>query len=170
MTATGRMARKAEVSVETFLVWGAEGWIAGKLAELLKKGVRDVHTTKVRMEEREEVRQELDRVKPTHVLIAAGCTGRPNVDWCEDHREETVRSNVIGTLNVVDVCAMRNIHCTVFATGCIYQYDKEHPWHGPGFVETDPPNFFGSFYSMTKAHLEQVRAASPSITWFSLLQ
>ena len=26
------------------------------------------------------------QAKPTHVLNAAGLTGRPNVDWCEDHK------------------------------------------------------------------------------------
>ena len=26
------------------------------------------------------------QVKPTHILNAAGITGRPNVDWCEDHK------------------------------------------------------------------------------------
>ena len=26
------------------------------------------------------------QVKPTHILNAAGLTGRPNVDWCEDHK------------------------------------------------------------------------------------
>ena len=146
---------------EIFLVWGAAGWIAGHLVNLLKGDSREVFTSTVRMEEREQVREELDRVGPTHVLVAAGCTGRPNVDWCEDHKLETVRSNVIGTLNIVDVCAMRGVHCTVFATGCIYQYDEEHPWDGPGFVETDPPNFFGSFYSLTKAHLEEVTISLP---------
>lgn len=34
---------------------------------------------------------EIDRVKPSLVLNAAGITGRPNVDWCEDHRQETIR-------------------------------------------------------------------------------
>ena len=24
--------------------------------------------------------------KPTHILNAAGVTGRPNVDWCETHK------------------------------------------------------------------------------------
>jgi hypothetical protein len=35
--------------------------------------------------------QEIDRIKPTHVIVAAGLTGRPNVDWCETHQEETIR-------------------------------------------------------------------------------
>ena len=54
-----------------------------------------------RIEEREKVAKELDAVKPTHVLMSAGITGRPNIDWCEDHKPETIRTNVIGTLNVV---------------------------------------------------------------------
>ena len=28
----------------------------------------------------------LPQFKPTHVLNAAGLTGRPNVDWCESHK------------------------------------------------------------------------------------
>jgi hypothetical protein len=31
------------------------------------------------------------QVKPTHVLNAAGVTGRPNVDWCETHRVSSLR-------------------------------------------------------------------------------
>ena len=28
----------------------------------------------------------IQQFKPTHVLNAAGLTGRPNVDWCETHK------------------------------------------------------------------------------------
>ena len=140
-----------------FLIWGGDGWVAGHLEKLLQDQGKDVHTTTVRMENREAVLAELARVRPTHVLNAAGCTGRPNVDWCEDNKEATMRSNVIGTLNLADCCFLHGIHCTVYATGCIYQYDEAHPWGGPGFLETDPANFDGSFYSMTKAHVEEVR-------------
>ncbi|KAK4241164.1 hypothetical protein C8A03DRAFT_41350 [Achaetomium macrosporum] len=139
-----------------FLIWGGDGWIAGHLKTLLEKQGKDVHTTTVRMEDREAVLGELIRIQPTHVLNAAGCTGRPNVDWCEDHKEATIRSNVIGTLNLADCCFLRRIHCTVFATGCIYQYDEAHPLGGPGFLESDPANFAGSFYSVTKAHVEEI--------------
>ncbi|KAM4058755.1 rmlD substrate binding domain-containing protein [Hirsutella rhossiliensis] len=139
-----------------FLVWGQEGWIAGKLMILLQGQGRDVQATAVRMENREAVIQELARVKPTHVLNAAGCTGKPNVDWCEDNKEETVRSNVIGTLNLTDCCFQAGVHCTVLATGCLYHYDDAHPVGGPGFTEDDEPNFRGSFYSLTKGCLETV--------------
>jgi nucleoside-diphosphate-sugar epimerase len=108
------------------------------------------------MQNREAVIAELGRVNPTHVLNVAGSTGRPNVDWCEDNKEETIRNNVIGALNLTDACFLKHIHITVFATGCIYHYDDKHPIGGPGYLETDKANFDGSFYSETKAHVEEV--------------
>ncbi|KAF5535413.1 dTDP-glucose 4,6-dehydratase [Fusarium napiforme] len=146
-----------------FLIWGGHGWIAGLLKDLLLRQGKEVYTTTIRMEDRENVAKALEVFKPTHVLNAAGCTGRPNVDWCEDNKAKTVLSNVIGTLTVADECHRRGVHCTVFATGCIYQYDEEHPIGGEGFKETDAPNFDGSFYSMTKAHVEPILASFDNI-------
>ncbi|KAG5748510.1 hypothetical protein H9Q72_008125 [Fusarium xylarioides] len=146
-----------------FLIWGGHGWIAGLLKDLLLRQSKEVYTTTIRMEDRDSVAKALEVFKPTHVLNAAGCTGRPNVDWCEDNKAQTVLSNVIGTLTLADECSRRGIHCTVFATGCIYQYDEEHPVGGKGFKETDAPNFDGSFYSMTKAHVEPILASFDNI-------
>ncbi len=55
-----------------------------------------------------------------------------------------------GTLLIADQCNLRNIHCTVYGTGCIYEYDESHIIGGNGFLEDEPPNFDKSFYSMTK--------------------
>jgi len=101
--------------------------------------------------------------KPTHVLNAAGVTGRPNVDWCETHKLETIRANVLGTLTLADVAHLAGVHCTVFATGCIFAYDDAHPLgSGVGFKEGDTPNFTGSYYSFTKALTESLLAQFPS--------
>lgn len=43
---------------------------------------------------------------------------------------------------------------------CIYEYDAEHTIGGKGFLETDPPNFKGSFYSDTKGMVENVSESS----------
>jgi hypothetical protein len=45
-----------------------------------------------RLENREAVIADIDKYKPTNVLNCAGVTGRPNVDWCEDHK---VRYNLL---------------------------------------------------------------------------
>mmetsp|Transcript_18468 Transcript_18468/g.38637 ORF Transcript_18468/g.38637 Transcript_18468/m.38637 type:complete len:326 (-) Transcript_18468:196-1173(-) len=138
------------------LIYGGKtGWIGGKMAVLLKEEGVEVVLSEARIENREEVANELDAVKPSHVFMAAGVTGRPNVDWCEDHKPETIRTNVIGTLNVADLTMERGIHCTVYATGCIFKYDDAHPLgSGIGFTEEDAPNFDGSFYSQTKGYME----------------
>lgn len=150
------MATTTATEKPSYLIWGGAGWVAGHLKTLLESQGKTVTTTTVRMQNREAVIAELQRVKPTHVLNCAGCTGRPNVDWCEDNKEDTIRSNVIGTLNLADCCFLEKVHLTVFATGCIYTYDEKHPIGGPGYLETDKANFDGSFYSETKAHVEEV--------------
>ena len=59
-------------------------------------------------------------------------------------------------MNVSDICALRNIHCTLYATGCIFEYDEAHEIRGVPFTEEDKPNFDGSFYSKTKGFLEEM--------------
>ena len=123
----------------------------------------EVVLANARIQNRESVDAELEEVKPTHVLMAAGITGRPNIDWCETHKPETIRTNVIGTLNVADLCNEKDIHCTVYATGCIFKYDEAHPLgSGVGFVEDSKGNFDDSFYSQTKGYMEPLLKCYPT--------
>ena len=131
---------------ETYLLFGKTGWIGGKLIELLTAQGKTFHLANSRTYNREDVLAEVEKYKPTHVLNAAGVTGKPNVDWCEDHRAETIRSNVIGTLVVADVCSEKGIHHLLYATGCIFEYDAEHEIGGKGFTEDDHANFHASYY------------------------
>lgn len=117
-----------------FLIWGATGWVAGHLERLLHAQGKTVSTTSVRMEDQAGVHALLDTARPTHVINCAGKTGRPNVDWCEDHKLEVIRSNVIGTLILADACEVRGIHCTVMATGCEYLLPFAFPLPFPAFA------------------------------------
>ncbi|GAT20564.1 NRS/ER [Aspergillus luchuensis] len=101
-------------------------------------------------------RSELARVRPSHVINAAGKRGDPNVDWCESHKEETIRSNILGAVNLADCCFIHDVHLTHLGSGCIYDYNEDHAWGGPGYTEEDEPNFTGSFYSNTKVLSERV--------------
>jgi len=65
-------------------------------------------------------------------------------------------------LNLADVCNERGIQCTVYATGCIYEYDATHPIGGKTFTEDDAPNFEGSFYSKTKIYVEKLLRFFPT--------
>ncbi|KAF8050462.1 hypothetical protein N665_1962s0007 [Sinapis alba] len=140
-----------------FLIYGRTGWIGGILGKLCEaQGIPYTYGSG-RLEDRRSLISDLDSVEPSHVFNAAGVTGRPNVDWCESHKVETVRTNVVGTLNLADVCRERGLVLINYATGCIFEYDSGHPLgSGLGFKEEDIPNFTGSFYSKTKAMVEEL--------------
>lgn len=99
----------------------------------------------------------LEEHRPDAVINAAGKTGRPNVDWCEDHKEETVRANVTGPLILLDECRRREIRLVHLSSGCIYAGDNG----GRGFAEDDAPNFEGSYYARTKIQSEAVLREFP---------
>ncbi|XP_075476389.1 LOW QUALITY PROTEIN: trifunctional UDP-glucose 4,6-dehydratase/UDP-4-keto-6-deoxy-D-glucose 3,5-epimerase/UDP-4-keto-L-rhamnose-reductase RHM1-like [Primulina tabacum] len=140
-----------------FLIFGRTGWIGGLLGKLCEKQGIPYEYGKGRLEDRSQLLADILAVKPTHVFNAAGVTGRPNVDWCESHKTETIRTNVAGTLNLADVCREHGLLMMNFATGCIFEYNDSHPeGSGIGFKEEDTPNFTGSFYSKTKAMVEEL--------------
>lgn len=140
-----------------FLIYGRTGWIGGLLGTLCDQQGIPFEYGKGRLQERSQLLTDIQNVKPTHVLNAAGVTGRPNVDWCESHKPETIRTNVVGTLTLADVCREHGLLMVNFATGCIFEYDSKHPiGSGIGFKEADTPNFTGSFYSKTKAMVEEL--------------
>ena len=155
-TAEGKAEDAAEANKPVFLIYGRTGWIGGMLGRLLEEQGHEYYYGAARLYDRKAVEDDIARCKPTHILNAAGITGRPNVDWCESHKKETVQTNVTGILTLVDVADKNGIHVTNFATGCIYSYDEKHPIGGPGFTEDDPPNFGGSFYSHTKGMVEDL--------------
>ncbi|CAN6462057.1 unnamed protein product [Victoria cruziana] len=84
-------------------------------------------------------------------------TGRPNITWCETHKADTIRTNVVGTLNMANVYKEHGFLMMNFATGCIFEYDTTHlEGSSVGFMEEDKPNFIGSFYSKIKAMVEEL--------------
>lgn len=148
---------------DRYLIFGGHtGWIGGKLQTLLTAQGKTFFLADARTQNRESVEAEIEKYKPTHVLNAAGVTGRPNVDWCEDNKQETIRANVLGTLTVADICAQKGVYHLLYATGCIFEYDDQHPMGGPGFTEEDQPNFHASFYSHTKAVVEDLLRHYPT--------
>jgi len=154
-----------QVDAKTVLVFGGKtGWIGKKIVRLFEDIGHQVVCAQSRLEDRQALIVEIERVKPQYLVNAAGIIGRPNVDWCEDHKQETIRTNVIGTLTLADVAYLHNLHLTNISTGCIYEYDDKHPMgSGRGFTEEDAPNFNGSFYSRTKIHMEDLLLHYPNV-------
>lgn len=99
------------------------------------------------------LRTYLKTLKPEFVINAAGFTGKPNVDECEQKKTATLVGNVLLPCRISNACADLGIPWGHVSSGCIY--------NGVGpFSEDDPPNFSFdhppcSFYSGTKALAEE---------------
>lgn len=88
----------------------------------------------------------IEFIRPSYVINCAGKTGRPNIDWCESHKEETFFSNVVLPTYILKSCQKFSAKMIHIGSGCIYQGDN----NGLGYSEDSAPNFDGSYYSWTK--------------------
>ena len=88
------------------LLLGRTGYLGTQFLTLYPDAV----TPRVDIGNPEAVSALLEAEKPDVVINAAGKTGRPNVDWCEDHKEETLHANVLGPLVLLEECAKRDIY------------------------------------------------------------
>lgn len=139
-----------------WLIYGSTGWIARKFIEYIC--TNDIVDTIVagvsRMENFGDIKQEILAIQPDRVVVLGGLTYKPpakNIDWCEDHKQEVIRVNVLGVLNIADICEQNNIHCTILGTGCIYSSQNDEV-----FTEDSMWNFDKSFYSKTKAYTQEL--------------
>lgn len=99
----------------------------------------------------------LGSTQVTAVINAAGYTGKPNVDACEEDRAECLKGNVLFAHEVAKICDKHQVPLGHVSSGCIYTGTPG----GRGFTELDPPNFSFrqnncSFYSGTKALGEEL--------------
>lgn len=90
--------------------------------------------------------------KVTFLINCVGFTGKPNVDACENAKEECLYTNAFLPTRISIGCELADVNWGHVSSGCIYNgYLK-------AFTEYDQPNFaFGmkcSYYSGTKALAE----------------
>lgn len=131
-----------------YLILG-NGFMGNKFKDYLGS---DAFISKTRIECFRDLKDELLEKKPTIVINCIGKSGTPNVDWCEDHKDETYFSNVTVPTIIAETTNELGTYWVHLSSGCIYEGNN----HEKGFSETDPPNFTGSFYSRTKAWSESI--------------
>lgn len=98
------------------------------------------------------VRAAIKKHQPDVLINCAAKTGKPNIDWCEDHKLETLESNLRGPMTLLSVCSELNQYWVQIGSGCIYQGDNG----GKGWSEDDRPNFEGSYYSKVKGWMNEI--------------
>ena len=138
----------------TVTIFGA-GFLGCRLA-------RDIPSAKlVRTDITDEaaVRAALHETGAHAAINCAGKTGRPNVDWCESHQDETARTNVLGALTLARACAAAGTYLLHLGSGCIFYGDSPSPggWREDDFANPD------AFYSRTKYAADLVLSRLPGV-------
>jgi dTDP-4-dehydrorhamnose reductase len=132
---------------------------AGFLGTRLASSLPGATLVRVDITDRDAVGVALGSGTYVAAINAAGKTGKPNVDWCENHQMETSRANVLGALIVAEVCAELGMHLVHLGSGCIFSGESLYPG---GWRETDPGNPC-SFYARTKYAADLVLARLPGV-------
>ena len=131
---------------QKILIFGP-GWLGHKYGDFFHdKDGYEANIWRTDIASRADVAADLYHYKPSVVINTAGKTGRPNIDWCESHREETWRSNVEGPKNLAELCAANGVYLVHLSSGCIFNGISPDP---DGWTEDDAPNPV-SFYTETK--------------------
>jgi glucose-1-phosphate thymidylyltransferase len=136
------------------LIFG-KGFIGTRLASSWP----DAILSDARIDDPAAVAKAFEENRPDAVLNAAGKTGRPNVDWCETHKDETVRSNVVGPLVLAEACLKHSAYLLHLGSGCIFYGPSPDP---AGWKENDFANPV-AFYSRTKYAADLALGARPNI-------
>jgi UDP-glucose 4-epimerase len=120
-----------ELEGRKILVTGSEGFIGSRLVSLLKKRGTEVRTLKrngrIDVRDWSKIRS-LDQVNIVYHLAA-----KTFVPFSFRHPRETYEVNVLGTLNILEFCRLRDVEKMIFASTYVYgnpQYlpvDEKHP-------------------------------------------
>ena len=149
------------------LIFGDRGWIGGMVCKYLEKENIEFVKASCRANDKKSVEEELLKVKPTHVMSFIGRTHGvigekeyTTIDYLEQKGKilENVRDNLFSPVVLSLLCKKHDIHFSYLGTGCIFEFDEEHPFGEEinGFNEQSLPNFFGSSYSTVKGYTDEL--------------
>ena len=150
-----------------FILYGHKGWIGKQVIDILDNKGYNYILGNERADDIHLITKELVDNKVSHVISLIGRTHGfienkeyPTIDYLEQKGKlyENVRDNLYGPLVLAMVCKDLSLHFTYMGTGCIFEYDDEHPFgkEENGFTEDSLPNFFGSSYSIVKGFTDRL--------------
>jgi dTDP-4-dehydrorhamnose reductase len=149
------------------LFYGSNGWIGSQFFQYFKEQDMDVSKGVARLDNEEDVENEIRRIQPTHVVSFIGRTYGTykgehinTIDYLEKPGvlKENIRDNMYGPVYLGLLSMKYNFHYTYLGTGCIFNYDSLHPFEEEtnGFTSKDKPNYFGSSYSIVKGYVDRL--------------
>lgn len=151
------------------LLYGSNGWIGSLYLQYMNTNHPNIEIIigNSRIDNDKDLEKEIINNFPTHIISFTGRTHGiydgvkiNTIDYLEKPGKlvENIRDNLYGPINIATICNKYNIHFTYIGTGCIFNFDDDHPYEQEinGFSENDLPNYFGSSYSIVKGFSDRI--------------
>ena len=143
------------------IILGGQGYIGSAYCRYLASRdipFRSLSRTQIDYSDKGALLRFLRETQPEFLINAAGYTGIPNVDGCEENKAACHFGNAVLPGIVSEACTLTGTPWGHLSSGCIFTGKRAD---GSGFKESDPPNFtFNqnncSYYSGTKALGEEI--------------
>lgn len=154
-----------------FIIYGSQGWIGQKVIQYLSSQNIDFICGTSRVNDQINLENEIINSQASHIISLIGRTHGTyenvkieTIDYLEKPGKlvENVRDNLYSPILLAILAQKYNLHFTYLGTGCIFDYDNNHPLEYTqnellhGFTEDSSPNFFGSSYSIVKGFTDQL--------------
>lgn len=133
-----------------YFIIGASGFIGSNIYNQLLESKKRVYILNYRLNEIQSIENEIKLRNPKYFICAAGLTGTPNILWCDANKKETLMTNVIEQINILNLCNKYNIHCTLIGSGSIFNDTKSV------YTSNDLGNDFSNYYSKSRILLENL--------------
>lgn len=134
-----------------YFLLGSNGFIGSNVLCELKNQNKKVLCLKLRMENLKEIKKLIEIYKPKYFINCAGLTGIPNTTWCNTNQSETLMTNVINQINILNLCNEYSVHCTLIGSGAIFKSDKNPKYsYSVGDLYDD-----NNYYSKCRIMLEE---------------
>ena len=132
-----------------YIVLGAFGFLGSRCVEALRAAGKTVFESRARLSDTGEIHRQVTKSRAKYIICAAGISGRPTIDWCDAHEQETWETNYLDVLNLIRTSRECGVHLTIFGSGAVYTGAKVR------YVESDPPDFESKVYCRLRGWLER---------------
>ena len=148
-----------------YLVLGAHGYLGKEvMATLRAAGRRALAAGQgVRLNHHETIRDLLARSRAKYVICAAGISGKPTIQWSEEHEPETFETNLLDVCNLIRLCRDSGKHLTYLGSGLVYSSASAQPLPGrqegtamAPRTEEEQPDLVAKVYCRYRVMLEDV--------------
>lgn len=147
-----------------YLLLGSTGFLGSYMETVLQTQKKSYIVSIERLDNLSAIESLISKMSCKYIICAAGISGRPTIQWCEDHEEETFQINYLQTLNLMELAKRKGIHLTIFGTGLLYYSDSRNT-----FKEYDRPNLFTSVYGRLRIELESHISLYPNVLILRIL-